>query len=160
MACRRAVLPNSPGFKSRRINTCKRISKQTTSTPPESHSYKNMGGGGTSSKFRSVLFPRGADYVVTTHLSRITNSFLFRRLRALSPCAKSYLFPFQSLAASFARTPGMGYPQKYPFYYPCFPPARFKLSYNLRQHSGLPLLRTGFQPQFVGSGFWRLNTKN
>ena len=29
-----------------RINTCRRISKQRTSTPPLSHSYKNMGGGG------------------------------------------------------------------------------------------------------------------
>src|SRR5712692_10999642 len=51
MACRHAVLPNSPGFKSRRINTCKRVSKQTTSAPPESHSYKKHGGEGTSSKF-------------------------------------------------------------------------------------------------------------
>src|SRR6266481_8113187 len=28
-----------------RINTCERISKQMTSTPPESHSYKKHGGG-------------------------------------------------------------------------------------------------------------------
>jgi len=107
MACRRAVLPNSPGFKSRRINTCKRISKQTTSTPPESHSYKKHGGRGYLLQIQSVLFPRGTDRAITTHMSRITNSFLFRGLRALSPCGRSYLFPFQSLAASSAKTWGV-----------------------------------------------------